>query len=268
MPRRRDKPPRRGTGAALDKRITGAPQSGVSLARGLSKLGYCSRTEAEALIVAGRVSVNGRPARSMAKRVDLKRDRIAVDGKRVRAEEMFYLMLNKPRGLVTTARDEQGRATVYACLEGSDLPRVSPVGRLDKASEGLLLFTNDTRWAARILDPGAGPDKTYHVQVAAIPDAATLRRMEQGVQAADGERLAVKSARLLRSGERNAWIEVVLDEGRNRQIRRILEALGVEVLRLVRIAIGPLALGDLPTGEWRVLSDAERDALAMENARG
>lgn len=239
-------------------------EAAVSLARALSKLGYCSRTEAEALIGAGRVTVNGRVAASGAKRVEMGRDRIEVDGKPVSAEEKVYLMLNKPRGLVTTARDEKGRATVYACLEGAALPKVSPVGRLDKASEGLLLFTNDTRWAARILDPDSGPDKTYHVQVAAIPDEAMLRYMERGVRAADGEELAVKSARLLRSGSRNAWIEVVLDEGRNRQIRRILDALNVEVLRLLRVAVGPLALGTLAKGKWRRLSAAERDALTAE----
>jgi 23S rRNA pseudouridine2605 synthase len=182
----------------------------------------------------------------------------------VSPEEKIYLMLNKPRGLVTTTRDEQGRTTVYACFEGADLPRISPVGRLDKASEGLLLFTNDTRWAARILDPASGPHKTYHVQIAAIPDEATLLRMERGVRAADGEVLAVRRARLLRSGARNAWFEVVLDEGKNRQIRRILDALGVEVLRLVRTAIGPLALGPLPKGGWRRLSAAEREALMPE----
>lgn len=234
----------------------------VTLARALSKLGYCSRTEAGALIGAGRVTVNGRNAGSTSKRVDPDRDRIEVDGKPVRAGEKVYLMLNKPRGLVTTARDEQGRETVYACLAGAGLPKVSPVGRLDKASEGLLLFTNDTRWAARILDPGTRLDKTYHVQVAAIPDDTMLRSMECGVRDAEGEEFAVKSARLLRSGSRNAWIEVTLDEGKNRQVRRSLDALGVEVLRLVRIAIGPLPLGALPKGQWRLLSAAERDALA------
>ncbi|HSD60702.1 MAG TPA: pseudouridine synthase, partial [Burkholderiales bacterium] len=193
----------------------------VSLARALSKLGYCSRTEAEALIGAGRVTVNGRAAGSASKRVDPNRDRVDVDGKPVRAGEKVYLMLNKPRGLVTTARDEQGRETVYACLAGAGLPRVSPVGRLDKASEGLLLFTSDTRWAARILDPASQLDKTYHVQVAAIPDDAMLRSMERGVRDAEGEAFAVKSARLLRAGSRNAWIEVTLDEGKNRQVRRI-----------------------------------------------
>ncbi|HET9699482.1 MAG TPA: pseudouridine synthase [Burkholderiales bacterium] len=250
---------------APNKRTGDPPgREAVSLARALSKLGYCSRTEAEALIAAGRVSVNGRAARSASKRVDPGRDRIAVDGKPVHAAAKVYLMLNKPRGLVTTTRDEKGRATVYACLEGSDLPQVSAVGRLDKASEGLLLFTSDNRWAARILDPDCGPDKTYHVQVAAIPDPAALRSMEQGVRTRQGETLAVKSARLLRSGERNAWIEIVLDEGRNRQIRRILDALGMEVLRLVRVAIGPLVLGDLPKGKWRALGEVERDALAKQ----
>lgn len=247
----------------LSSNKPGSPgrHAAVSLTRALSKLGYCSRADAEALIETGRVTVNGRAAGSASKRVDPDRDRIEVDGKPVRAEVKVYLMLNKPRGLVTTARDEKGRATVHNCLNESGLPRMSAVGRLDKASEGLLLFSNDTRWAARILDPDSGLDKTYHVQVAAIPDEAVLRHMERGVRAADGEELAVKSARLLRCGSRNAWIEVVLDEGKNRQIRRILDALGMDVLRLVRVAVGPLTLGRLPKGEWRALSAAERDAL-------
>lgn len=251
------------TGPSYRRGATSRARS-VSLARALSKLGYCSRSDAEALIAAGRVTVNGRAAGSASKRVDPDRDRIEVDGQAVAPGEKVYLMLNKPRGLVTTARDEQGRTTVYACLEDAGLPRVSAVGRLDKASEGLLLFTNDTRWAACILDPGSHLDKTYQVQVAAIPDDAMLRRMERGVRTADGEELAVKRARLLRSGARNAWIEVTLDEGKNRQIRRILEALQVEVLRLVRTAIGPLRLGALPKGQWRPLSAAERDALAKQ----
>lgn len=130
------------------------------------------------------------------------------------------------------------------------------MGRLDQASEGLLLFCNDPAWAARITDPRTGPDKTYHVQVDTIPGDHLLVALMQGVSD-EGVVLRAKSARLLRSGERNAWLEIVLDEGRNRQIRRLLGAFDIEVLRLVRVAIGDLALGDLPKGQWRVLTDTE-----------
>lgn len=245
-----------------------APKPKVSLARALSKLGFCSRSEGRALVEAGRVRVGGVVRRDPEWRVDPSRDRIEVDGSRVEAEEQVYLALHKPRGLVTTAADEKGRDTVFRCLDGADLPFVSPVGRLDRASEGLLLFTNDTRWAARVLDPATHLDKTYHVQVDQVPDAALLARMEAGVEMEGGEKLAAKHARLLRHGERNAWLEIILDEGRNRQIRRLLEALGVGVLRLVRVSIGPLALGALGKGEWRELSAEEKAALdrAMERA--
>ena len=152
------------------------------------------------------------------------------------------------------------------CIDASmapALPWLAPVGRLDKASEGLLLFCNDPEWAARVADPESGPDKTYHVQVDRIPDAACLAALPAGVIEESGERLRAKSATLLRAGEKNAWLEIVLDEGRNRQIRRLLAALDIGVLRLLRVAIGPLALGELPKGQWRVLTDDEvRDLSA------
>jgi 23S rRNA pseudouridine2605 synthase len=190
------------------------------------------------------------------------RHRIAVDGRELGdiAGNRACLMLNKPRGLVTSARDERGRDTVYRCFDGADLGWIAPVGRLDKASEGLLLFCNDPAWAARIADPASGPDKTYHVQVDRIPDAGQLQALRDGVEC-DGAWLRAKSAALLRAGERNAWLEIVLDEGRNRQIRRLLAALDIGVLRLVRVAIGSLQLGDLPKGRWRELTPAEIEAL-------
>ena len=174
-------------------------------------------------------------------------------------------MLNKPRGLVTTSRDERGRDTVYRCfdgarLDGEPIGHVAPVGRLDKASEGLLLFTNDPQWAARITDPATGPDKAYHVQVDCIPHATQLRAMLDGVEC-EGALLRAKSAVLLRAGEKNAWLEIVLDEGRNRQIRRLLASLDIGVLRLVRVAIGALQLGELPKGQWRELTAEEVAAL-------
>jgi 23S rRNA pseudouridine2605 synthase len=187
-------------------------------------------------------------------------DRVSLDDRDATASGRLVIMLNKPRGLVTTTQDEQGRDTVYRCLEGSGLPWLAPVGRLDKASEGLLLFTNDPEWAARITSPETGPDKTYHVQINRLPDANLLARLTQGVDV-EGEHLSAKQARVLRTGERNAWLEIVLDEGRNRQIRRLLAALDGSVLRLMRVAVGSLSLGDLPKGAWRALSVGEIDEL-------
>jgi 23S rRNA pseudouridine2605 synthase len=232
----------------------------VSLARALSKLGYCSRTQARALIQTGRVQVNGTVQRAPSLRVDVRRDRIAVDGQRVTAADNVYLMLNKPRGLVTTTTDERGRETVYRCLTDPSLPWVFPVGRLDKASEGLLLFTNDTQWAARILDPATHLDKTYHVQIDRVADEHLLHQMREGILDPGGP-LNVKRVRLLRHGTRNCWLEIVLDEGKNRHIRRMLEALDVNVLRLIRISIGPLELGELGKGEYRHLTVAELGAV-------
>lgn len=230
------------------------------LARVLSKRGLCSRSEAERLVREGRVRLDGRVVRDPGHPADVAAARIEIDGAGAVPARPRYLMLNKPRGLVTTARDERGRDTVYRCFDGADLGWVAPVGRLDKASEGLLLFTSDPQWAARITSPASGPDKTYHVQVDRIPDDATLAALRAGITV-DGERLGVVSVALLRSGGKRAWLEIVLDEGRNRQIRRLLAAFDIGVLRLVRVAIGPLALGDLPKGQWRELSAGEVAAL-------
>ncbi len=240
---------------------TSVPSLRHGVARVLSKAGLCSRTQAAAWVREGRVAVNGRIVRDPEAPVRAGVDRVAVDGRELEARERVYLALNKPRGLVTTASDEKGRDTVYACLAGAGLPWLAPVGRLDQASEGLLLMSNDPAWAAAITDPDTGPDKTYRVQVDAIPDAALLARLLEGV-VDDGERLAAKSATLLRSGTRNAWLEIVLDEGRNRQIRRLLAANGLGVLRLVRVSIGALALGELAKGTWRALTVAEVSGLA------
>ncbi len=233
----------------------------VSLGRALSKLGLCSRSQGEQLIAAGRVRVNGAIAHAKERRVRLGRDRIEVDTIRVTPAQKTYLVLNKPRGLVTTSADEQGRGTVYDCLAGSNLPWVIPVGRLDKASEGLLLLTNDTRWADRVAAPATHLDKTYHVQVRGLADAAVCRQMVQGVTTPDGDHLAAKAVQPLRQGKQNSWLAVVLDEGKNRQIRRLLEALGYPVLRLIRVAIGPLLLGELAKGSCRPLTPAEKQAI-------
>jgi 23S rRNA pseudouridine2605 synthase len=239
----------------------------VNLARALSKLGYCSRSAARTMILAGKVRVNGRSERRPETRVDPDGDRFEVDGRSVSAPIKIYMALNKPRGLVTTASDEKGRRTVYESFSGAGLPWISPVGRLDRASEGLLLFTNDSRWAARILDPASRLDKIYHVQVDGLVNESLLGRMSSGLTAPEGDFLRAKKARVLRSGKRTCWLEIVLDEGRSRHIRRLLSMLGLEVLRLVRIAIGPLSLGDLPKGGYRALTEKEVRALAEASRR-
>ena len=239
----------------------------IGLARALSKLGFCSRAQAAQLIRAGKVHVNGRLRRDPETPVRLGKDRVEVDGQRVSASKKIYLMVNKPRGIVTTASDEKGRDTVYKFLS-ADLPWVAPVGRLDKASEGLLLLTNDTEWAARITAPETHLDKTYYVQIAKIADAALIDTVKNGIRTKDGDLLRGKHASLLRQGERNSWLEIILDEGKNRHIRRIMEALGIEVLRLIRVAIGPLALGDLPKAAVRTLTPEEKLSLDRAMRRG
>jgi len=222
-------------------------------------MGYCSRAQAAGLISAGRVRLNGvvrRDARVLAR---LGQDKIEVDGREIRAAEKAYWMLNKPRGVVTTASDEKGRETVYDYI-GEGRGWLAPVGRLDKASEGLLLLTNDSEWAARVLDPAGQVAKTYHVQVAALTDEALLQALRRGVRDG-GDLLRVQLVRELRRGQRNSWLEIVLNEGKNRQIRRMLGTLGVEVLRLVRVAIGGLTLGDLAKGSCRKLTAEEKSSI-------
>jgi len=222
-------------------------------------MGYCSRSRAVALIQEKRVRVNGQIVRDPEIRVRILQDRIEVDGSQVEKRSAAYLVMNKPRGIVTTASDEKGRATVYGLLDDAEA-WVAPVGRLDKASEGLLLLTNDSEWAARITDPASHLDKVYHVQVDCVADADLLQRIRQGC-VVEGDLLCAKRARVLRRGDKNSWLEITLDEGKNRQIRRLLEALGVRVLRLVRVSIGLLELGSLKKGGVRELTREEKRAI-------
>jgi 23S rRNA pseudouridine2605 synthase len=234
----------------------------IGLARALSKLGYCSRSRATALIRSGRVQLNGVVRRDPETAVHLVGDRISVEGRAIRAQPKIYLMVNKPRGLVTTAADEKGRATVYSLLGNAEDPLwVAPVGRLDKASEGLLLLTNDSEWGACIASPESHLEKTYHVQIGAITDEKILATLTGGIQTNDGDFLRALRVRILRTGEKNCWLEIVLDEGKNRHIRRMLRAMGINVLRLVRVAIGSLELGQLPKGSHRPLTTEEKQNL-------
>lgn len=234
----------------------------IGLARALSKLGYCSRSRAGDLILSGRVRLNGSVRRDPESPVRLEHDRILVDGDAIQPRKKIYLMMNKPRGVVTTASDEKGRETVYGVLErsGASFPWVAPVGRLDKASEGLLLLTNDSEWGARITAPETHLEKSYHVQIGAVASSGLVQALVHGVNS-DGELLSARRACVLRSGEKNCWIEIMLDQGKNRQIRRMLETLGVEVLRLIRVGVGPLPLGELAKGAFRALTKEEKQAL-------
>lgn len=245
----------------------GATPGAVSVARALSKLGLASRTLASAWITAGRVTVNGIIVNSAAQRIDMMRDRIAVDGAPVQIARRRYCAFNKPRGLVTTTRDEQGRASVYDALPELGAQWLAPVGRLDKASEGLLLFTNDTQWAQHLLDPLGAVAKVYHVQIDAVPDDSVLAALRSGLVLDDGERTAPAAVSILRTGGKTTWLEFILQEGRNRQIRRMLACFDIAVRRLVRVAIGPVRLGDLAKGALRDLSPQEVKALGGKRWR-
>lgn len=234
------------------------PPTRTGLARAMSKLGFCSRSRATELIRMGKVKVNLVVRKNPEFPVILKKDVIIMDDVSINQAPRLYVMLNKPRGLVTSASDELGRETVFSCFENSKLPHLSPVGRLDKASEGMLLFTNDNVWADTITNPDTHLDKTYHVQIGGTIDEKRLAQIKEGVvDEEQGDHLSAKAIKILRSGEKNMWLEVVLDEGRNRHIRRLLEAFNIEVLRLVRVKIGMLVLGNLPKGQWRELTKYE-----------
>jgi len=240
----------------------------LSLPRALSRLGFCSRKQALDLIKSGQVQVNNQTVTEHRLRVNLKTDRIEVAGQPAPSSEKIYLLLNKPRGLITTTSDDKGRPTVFECFKQASLPRIFPVGRLDRASEGLLLFTNDSLWADLLTRPESELAKTYHVQVRPVPEAESLQKMVAGLKDLKGEWLKAQKVRVLRSGGKTCWLEVVLTEGKNRQIRRMAEALGLEVLRLVRTEIGNLKLGNLPKGKWRYLTAEEVSELACLAGKG
>ncbi len=224
----------------------------------ISAAGIASRRQAEAYIKAGRVTVNGAVAR-LGDRADVRRDEICLDGTPVKpAERLVYLMLNKPRGYVTTLADEKGRKTAAQLVAGCGA-RVYPVGRLDMDSEGLLLFTNDGGLANRLLHPRNQVEKEYQVQVRGNWKAALP--ILRGPMALDGCPLAPARVELLEGRGRIARMTFVIHEGKNRQIRRMCEAAGVQVLRLKRVREGSLELGDLPPGAWRSLTPEELEKL-------
>ncbi len=237
------------------------PGRRVQLHRALSKLGWGSRTQAWTWIRAGEVRVDDQVVTDPLTWVDLDRQRITRGGQEAPPTEHTILALHKPRGIITTRQDERGRRTVFDLLpEG--LPRVFPAGRLDADSEGLLILTNDALLAQRLTDPVRHVPKTYHVTVRGLPDEETLQQLRQGIELHDGRTRPAK-VRLLEQTAEQAVLEIVLTEGRNRQIRRMLAAVGHKVRRLVRVAIGAYRLGDLAAGESRLLSEEEARRLTV-----
>lgn len=252
---------------AFNNRNNKAKAHGV--ARVISKRGYCSRSQAEKLVREGHVILRGKPVRDPESPA-YENDEILIDGTPVTASDFVYFTMNKPRGIVTTASDEKGRKTVMDLFReefakmypGKPMPHIAPVGRLDAASEGLLLFTNDTKWADDILTD-ASHLKIYRVQVKGKPSAADLSQMEKGFNVAPrvfGEKeefMHAERAVLHSDGEKNCWLEITLSEGKNREIRRMLAHLGYEVLRLMRIQFDKFKLEDLKPGKIKIIQNSE-----------
>lgn len=228
----------------------------VSLERALSKLGFASRSEARALIAEGRVSINGKPITDPTRRVTPEALRITIDGRTpARATEPIVVALHKPRGYVTTRADPEGRKTVYDLL--SDLPtRVVPVGRLDLATSGLLILTNDTQLANWLTDPDTAIPRVYLVTVEGRVDTHTIDQLTRGIDVRD-QRLVPAAVELRKASSKESHLTITLTEGKNREVRRLLEAVGHPVTRLRRVQFGGLELGDLAPGRWRKVTAAE-----------
>jgi len=226
-----------------------------TLERILSKAGLGSRTEARQWIGAGRVKVNGKLIQTPDHWVDPERDRVTLDGKRVREEARVYLLLYKPKGYSTTYKDPEGRPTVYDLLKGVK-QFVSPVGRLDLDTSGLLLLTNDTQLAEQLTNPDYHVPKKYLVKAAGLLSEEQLSQLRTGVELDDGPTRPARVERV-RDGVKDTFLELTISEGRNRQVRRMLEAVGSRVRKLVRIEMGKLRIGELQIGTWRYLSGQE-----------
>jgi pseudouridine synthase len=253
-------------GIAHPARVTTSGKK--TLDRLISRAGLCSRSQAQESIRAGRVQVNGRTVRDPETWVDSVKDRVTIDGAPLRARAKQVWVLHKPVGYVTTADDEHGRDTVYALLP-DDAAWLAPIGRLDQDSSGLLLFTNDSDLAHAITALASKLPKTYEVRVKGHPGDDALARLRDGVELHDGPTLPAR-VDVLDADERSTRLCIVLTEGRNRQIRRMVAAIGSRVHTLHRTRIGPLELGDQPEGTCRRLSAAEvlslREAVANGNS--
>jgi pseudouridine synthase len=230
-----------------------------TLDRVLSKAGLCSRTDARQWIAAGRLRVNDKVVRSPEHWVDIDRDRVLLDGKPLRRAQSRYILLYKPRGYLTTYRDPQGRRTVYDLLPGVD-QFVAQVGRLDLETSGLLLLTNDSQLAEALTNPDQHVPKKYLVKAQGALTSEQITRLRDGVELDDGPTSPAK-VQQIRTSERYTSLELTISEGRNRQVRRMLEAIGSKVVKLVRTQLGPLTLEGLSIGKWRELTAKEVQSL-------
>jgi 23S rRNA pseudouridine2605 synthase len=245
------------------KRALGPPppdDRGERLQKFLARAGVASRRECESFITAGRVQVNGRVVTTLGTRIQPGRDRVQVDGQAVRTEVAVTLMLHKPSGYITTLADPQGRPVVMSLLPQMGMPRLFPVGRLDWDTEGLLLLTNDGELANLLTHPRHGVRKVYHAKLKGHLSFETLGRLLHGV-VCDGERLFAASVEMMHPTRQNTWVAISIEQGRYRQVRRMCEAIGFPVLKLIRVALGPISLGSLPRGEWRPLTPDELGSL-------
>ena len=247
-----------------DRRLTRRPDR-VTLARALSKLGYVSRVQARSVVSSGRVSVDGRVVRDPDRWIDLRSARLRLDGEAIRKKRNVYVAMHKPAGCVTTRSDERSRATVYDLL-GEMHDWLFPVGRLDGDTSGLLLFTNDTAFGDALTNPESHVSKTYRVRLDKPLAEADARQMESGMML--DERTRLRPAAVERVDGAETEIELTIHEGKNRQIRRMCERLGYEILGLHRTRVGSLRLGTLAEGKTRVLSKAEVDSLKTESQEG
>jgi pseudouridine synthase len=231
-------------------------KSTMTLDRVLSRFGLASRSAARAAILAGRVKVNGRVVRDPGHWLDPRSDSIHLDGNRLRQARKVYLLFYKPKGVLTSHGDPEGRKTVYDCL-GGKVPWVSPVGRLDKDTSGLILLTNDTDFANHVTDPASRVPKTYLVKANALVGDDLIARLARGLELRRGDWARPRSVRRVEDRGKYSWLEIVLTEGKNREVRRLLEGVGLKVLKLVRTRIGPCTLDGLQVGQWRDLLHSE-----------
>jgi 23S rRNA pseudouridine2605 synthase len=250
--------PKRSESKKRTRRSSKAADTPQRLQRFLASAGFGSRRQCEELIEAGRVDVDGQIITKLGSTVDSSTQKVRVDGVLLKKQKSVYYAVNKPVGVVTTNRDPQGRPRVVDLVPPDE--RVFPVGRLDRSSEGLILLTNDGELAQRLTHPKFGVRKVYRVTVAGKVETETMRQMRKGIYISDGF-VQVEGAKLLKSRSRSTEMEIVLREGKNREIRRILARLGHKVQSLRRIAVGPLRLGEVPPGAYRVVTSQEVEKL-------
>jgi 23S rRNA pseudouridine2605 synthase len=235
----------------------------MTLDRVLSRFGLASRSMARAAILAGRVKINGRVVHDPGSWTDPRVDTIHLNGNRLQRARRAYLLFYKPKGVITSHGDPEGRKTVYDCI-GQNFPWVSPVGRLDKDTSGLIVLTNDTDFANHVTDPASQVPKTYLVKANTLVSDELLARLAQGLEMKRGDWAQPRSVRRVEDRGKYSWLEIVLTEGKNREVRRLLEAVGLKVLKLVRTGIGPCTLEGLQVGKWR---DLLRSELALFYSR-